>query len=120
MPSSYGRSVQRYTLLGPQERLPGRPFTDPERTLADAEVMDRMLQRLRLEARSWPAWRTSVEVLRYTRAGGRHWLVVPNAPTLGGAQEVTAVGFLVRRLDRAPVLSRQRERPQQLAARRRL
>jgi hypothetical protein len=85
--------VQRYALLGAQERLPARPFTDPERTLADAEVMDQMLQRLRLEARSWPGWRTSVEVLRYTRAGCRHWLVVPDAPALGGAQDVTVVGF---------------------------
>jgi hypothetical protein len=55
--------------------------------------MDRMLQRLRREARSWPAGRTSVEVLRYTEAGCRHWLVVPDAPALGGAQDVTVVGF---------------------------
>jgi len=52
-----------------------------------------MLQRLRREALSWPGWRTSVELLKHTRAGCRHWLVVPNAPALGGAQDVTAVGF---------------------------
>ncbi len=74
--------MQRYELLAAQERLPTRPFTDPERTVADASVMDRMLQRLRREARSWPGWRTSVELLKQTRAGCRHWLVVPNAPTL--------------------------------------
>lgn len=52
-----------------------------------------MLQRLRLQARSWPGWRTSVEVLKYTRAGCRHWLVVPDARALGGAWDVTTVGF---------------------------
>jgi len=85
--------VQRYELLPAQERLPARPFTDPERTVADASVMDRMLRRLRREARSWPSWRTSVELLKHTSAGCRHWLVVPSAPALGDAQDVTAVGF---------------------------
>ena len=61
--------------------------------MAGARVTDRMLQRLRREALSWPGWRTSVELLKHTRAGCRHWLVVPNAPALGGAQDVTAVGF---------------------------
>jgi hypothetical protein len=91
--TSYGRSVTHYELLAAQERLPGRPFTEPERTLADARVMGRMLQRLRLEARSWPGWRTSVELLEHTRAGCRHWLVVPSTPALRGAQDVTVVGF---------------------------
>ena len=90
---SYGRSVRGDELLTAQERLPARPFTDPERTRADARVMDRMLQRLRREARSWPSGRTSAELLRHTRAGCRHWLVVPSTPALGDAQDVTAVGF---------------------------
>lgn len=85
--------MQGYELLAAGERLPARPFTDPERTLADARVMGRMLQRLRAEARSWPARRASVELLRHTRAGCRHWLVVPDAPALRAAREVTAVGF---------------------------
>jgi hypothetical protein len=85
--------VQRYEALGAEERLPARPFTDPERTLADARVMNRMLGRLRREARSWPGRRTPVELLRYTRAGCRHWLVVPDVPALAGAHDVTAVGF---------------------------
>ena len=61
--------------------------------MADAGVMDRMLMRLRREARSWQSWRTSVEMLRYTPAGCRHWLVVPDAPALARAHDVTAVGF---------------------------
>lgn len=85
--------MQRYELLTAHERLPARPFTDPERTTADAAVMDGMLMRLRREARSWPSRRKSVEILKYTQDGCRHWLVVPDAPALGGARDVTAVGF---------------------------
>jgi hypothetical protein len=80
-------------MLPTGERLPARPFTDPERTLADAAVMDRMLRRLRREARSWPGSQASVEMLEHTRAGRRHWLVVPSAPALGRAHDVTVVGF---------------------------
>ena len=85
--------MQGLEVLGAQERLPARPFTDPERTLADGRVMDRMLGRLRREARSWRADRASVELLKYTRAGCRHWLVVPDGPALAGARDVTAIGF---------------------------
>ena len=52
-----------------------------------------MLQRLRHEARSWPAARTSVEILKYTRDGCRHWLVVPDVPALRAAYDATVVGF---------------------------
>ena len=91
--ASYGRSVQRYDLLSAEERLPARPFTDPERTLMDARVMNQMLRRLRREALAWPSQRTSVEIIKHTRAGCRHWLVVPDVPALGHAHDVTAVGF---------------------------
>jgi hypothetical protein len=85
--------VQGYEVLAAAERLPARPFTDPERTAADAAVMGRMLQRLRREARSWPRWQASAEVLKHTRGGCRHWLVVPSAPALAGARDATVVGF---------------------------
>lgn len=80
-------------MLAAAERLPARPFTDPERTAADAAVMGRMLQRLRREARSWPRWQASAEVLKHTRGSCRHWLVVPSAPALAGARDATVVGF---------------------------
>jgi hypothetical protein len=86
-------SVQRHQLLAARERLPARPFTDPEHSAADASVMNRMLVRLRREAQSWPASRKSVEMLEYAPDGCRHWLVVPDAPALGSARDVTAVGF---------------------------
>jgi hypothetical protein len=85
--------MQRGELLGAEQRLPARPFTDPERTEADAQVMDEMLQRLRHEARSWPGAQASVETQKYTSDGCRHWLVVPDVPALRAAQDATAVGF---------------------------
>ena len=85
--------MRGYEVLAAAERRPARPFTDPERTAADAAVMDRMLQRLRREARSWPRRQASAEVLKHTRGGCRHWLVVPSAPALAGAHDATVVGF---------------------------
>jgi hypothetical protein len=85
--------VPNYEVLGAAERVPGRAFTDPELSRADGAVMNRMLQLLRRRARSWPSQRTSVELLTRTRAGLRHWLVVPSAPALDAAHDVTAVGF---------------------------
>jgi hypothetical protein len=85
--------VQGYQALGTRQRLPGRAFTDPERTPADVAVMDRMLTRLRGQARSWAGGPGPVEVLEYPAAGLRHWLVVPGACALLAAGQVTAVGF---------------------------
>src|SRR4029077_1938084 len=68
-------------------------FTDPERTLADVAIMDRMLARLRLQARSWPGCPDSVELLEQPAGGLRHWLVVPRTSALLAAHHVTAVGF---------------------------
>jgi len=71
----------------------GRAFSDPERTLADVAIMDRMLAQLRLEARSWPGGPGSVELLEQRAEGLRHWLVVPRTSILLAAHQVTAVGF---------------------------
>ena len=80
-------------MLGSGQRLPGRAFTDPERTLADVAVMDRLVTRLRLKARSWADGTGSVELLEHPAAGLRHWLVVPCTGALLAAHQVTAVGF---------------------------
>ena len=85
--------MREYQTLGSRQRLPGRAFTDPERTLADVAVMDRMLTRLRLKARSWADEPGPVELLEHPAAGLRHWLVVPRTCALRAAHQVTAVGF---------------------------
>jgi hypothetical protein len=46
-----------------------------------------------LRQRYWLAREKAAGRIKYTRGGGRHWLVVPNAPALGGAHDVTIVGF---------------------------
>ena len=79
-------------MLGARQRVRGKAFTAPEHTLADVAIMDRMLARLRRQARSWPGHPGSVELLEQPR-GLRHWLVVPRTPALLAAREVTAVGF---------------------------
>src|SRR5262249_26081326 len=92
-PASYGRPVRRYEVLAAQDRLFACSFTDSERTLADATVMNRMFRRLRREAGSWSSGRTSAELLRHIRAGCRHWLVVLSVPALAGAHDVMVAGF---------------------------
>ena len=85
--------MQGYQALEARQRVRGRAFTDPERTLADVAIMDRMLARLRSQARSWPAGPGSMESLEQPAGGLRHWLVVPRTPALLAAAQVTAVGF---------------------------
>lgn len=85
--------MQGYQALGARQRLPGRAFTDPGRTLADVAVMDRMLTGLRGRARSWAGGPDSVEMLEHPAAGLRHWLVVPRTCALLAARQVMAVGF---------------------------
>jgi hypothetical protein len=85
--------VRGYQALGAGQRVWGRAFTDPERTLADVAVMDAMLTGLRGRAQSWARGPGSVEVLEYPAAGLRHWLVVPRTCALLAARQVTAVGF---------------------------
>src|SRR2546423_15559426 len=54
--------------------------------------MDRMMTRLRGQARSWSGGRGPVEVLEYPAASLRHWLVVPRPCALLAAGQGTAVG----------------------------
>jgi hypothetical protein len=79
-------------MLGARQRLRGRAFTDPGRTVEDVAVMDRMLARLRLYARSWASKPARMEQLEHT-AGLRQWLMVPGCTALQTARRVTAVGF---------------------------
>ena len=98
--------MRGYQALGSGQRLPGRAFTDPERTLADVAVMDRLVTRLRLKARSWADGPGSVELLEHPAAGLRHWLVVPCTGALLAAHHVTAVGFfgdLRAEVDHGPI-----------------
>ena len=87
-------------ILGPADLLAGRPFTDPENTRREAEVMRAMLERERERARVWLGadHRSSRgQVVREQDGGrGRQLLVVPDTRALVGARDVTAIGFFGR------------------------
>lgn len=94
--SRQGESAWRPTydvVLGPEDRLPGRPFTDPEETLRDALVMDLMLAREREIALTWSADIEGPGIAESTIEGSRQLLAVPDGKALLAARDVTAVGF---------------------------
>jgi hypothetical protein len=86
-----------HAVLGPDELLPERPFTDPANTEREADVMRAMLEYERKLARDWreaggqaPRQIVSNE---QDEAGRRHLLVVPDTETFIQAGDVTAIGF---------------------------
>ena len=87
-------------MLGEHETVPGRPFTDPARTVEDEATLRRLLARERARARAWGAdksWDEGGAVIRDTDQNGfRHLLVVPNPEALLAAQSPTVVGFFGR------------------------
>jgi hypothetical protein len=87
-------------VLGPEDVLPERPFTDPANTELEADVMRGMLDHERDLARAWqeagsdaPAQIVSNE---QDEAGRRHLLVVPATRAFFDAADVTAIGFFGR------------------------
>lgn len=91
--------MTRYAaVLGPEELLPGRPFTDPANTVREAEMMQSILESERRLARTWAEEGSShAHVGRgHDAEGRRHLLVVPDTQALVRAGDVTAVGFFSR------------------------
>jgi hypothetical protein len=87
-------------VLGPEELLSERPFTNPENTAREIEVMRVMLEEERELARGWvdagdkaPA---DVVLRESDEEGHRHLLVVPSTHALAAAKDFTAVGFFGR------------------------
>jgi hypothetical protein len=80
-------------VLGPADVLPGRPFTDPERTAEDALVMSRMLALEREVARTWGPDINEPGMSEQADGGTRQLLAVPDGPALLAARDVTVVGF---------------------------
>lgn len=90
-------------VLGSAELLSGRPFTDPDNTKREVDVMQFMLEEERELAKRWaddgdeaPA---DVVIKEPDADGRRHLLVVPNVQALIQAAEFTAVGFFGRPRD---------------------
>ncbi len=90
----------KYSVLGPEEILAEKPFTDPELTRRDAKVMRGMLARERERVQAWqddPGGHVSGQIERdYDDKERRHVLVVPDRRALLQASGLTAVGFFGR------------------------
>lgn len=85
-------------VLGPEDVIPERPFTDPANTEREAASMGRILAWERELARGWAAeGARGPHVGRDLDANGRrHLLVVPDTRTLAEARDFTAIGFFSR------------------------
>jgi hypothetical protein len=94
------------TLLAPDEHAPGRPFTAPEATDLDLEVLAviRAAQRLRIaEGHGGGTW--------IDDHGVTHWLVAPRPELVLGAAPCLAVGFFGQArsdVDHAPIVALER------------
>jgi hypothetical protein len=90
----------KHSVIRPDEILTEKPFTDPELTRREAEVMRGMLARERERARAWqedPDGDGGGQIERnYDEEERRHLLVVPDRRALLEASGLTAVGFFGR------------------------
>jgi hypothetical protein len=86
--------------LGPDEEVPGRPFTDPAHTRREEEALRMLLAHERERARAWcdePSESRRNVIIRETDAAGlRHLLVVPETHALIDARDLVVVGFFGR------------------------
>ena len=90
------RSMDYQAVLGPDELLADRPFTNPENTEREAGVMQTMLEHERELARGWRDAADAPERVvsnKNDERGLRHLLVVPDTAALAAASDVTAIGF---------------------------
>jgi hypothetical protein len=87
-------------VLGPDDVLAERPFTNAENTSREVEVMRAMLEGERKRAREWadagPEAPRSMVIREYDEKGRRHLLVVPSTQALLEAPRLTAIGFFGR------------------------
>jgi hypothetical protein len=84
-------------VLGPDEVLADRPFTNPENTEREADIMRAMLDYERELARAWEdagsEAPTKVVSNENDDAGLRHLLVIPSTRALIDSADLTAIGF---------------------------
>jgi hypothetical protein len=92
--------MQYEAILGPEEVLPQKPFTDAANTAREADVMREMLEHERRRARKWARAGLEAAVEHVVREsdedGHRHLLVVPDTHRLLESRDLTAVGFFAR------------------------
>jgi hypothetical protein len=89
--------MEYQAVLGPQDVLEEKPFTDADNTEREVDVMQFMLEEERQLAQAWAkdedAAPAEVVMTEPDAEGRRHLLVIPSVRNLVGAAEFTAVGF---------------------------
>jgi hypothetical protein len=89
--------MEYQAVLGPDDVLEGKPFTDADNTRREVDVMQFMLEEERALVQEWAAGNgdapSDVVLQDPDSEGRRHLLVVPNVRNLVEAAEFTAVGF---------------------------
>jgi hypothetical protein len=86
--------VEYEAVLGPDDVLGEKPFTDAAYTAREVDVMRLMLAHERERARAWAAKEPGRRVLReHDAEGHRHLIVVPDTGRLVESEGLTAVGF---------------------------
>lgn len=92
--------MQYQAILGPEEVLSERPFTNAENTTREVDVMRYMLEEERELARRWAEAGEDAPqdfvVREQDEEGRRHLLVVPSTRSMVAAADVTAIGFFGR------------------------
>lgn len=92
--------MQYEAILGPEDVLSERPFTNAENTTREVDVMRYMLEEERELARGWAEARDDAPqdfvVREQDEQGRRHLLVVPSTRSIVAAADVTAIGFFGR------------------------
>jgi hypothetical protein len=92
--------VEYQAVLGPDDVLADRPFTDAANTGREADVMQVMLEYERDLVRGWldadAGASRQVVSNEPDEAGRRHLLVVPSTVALAEASDATAIGFFGR------------------------
>jgi hypothetical protein len=81
-------------VLGPDDILRERPFTDAENTTREVDVMRQMLVYERDRAFEWVGIDLGSHVIReHDDEGRRHLIVIPDTERLLESENLTAVGF---------------------------
>lgn len=81
-------------VLGPDDVLSDRPFTDAANTRREVDVMRHMLAEERQRARAWGDREPGFHIVReHDPEGHRHLIVVPDTRRLSESEDLTAVGF---------------------------
>jgi len=80
-------------VLGPEDVLGEKPFTDAANTLREVDVMRRMLAYERRRAAEWGGLDGRHVIREHDDEVHRHLIVIPDARRLLESEDLTAVGF---------------------------